>query len=78
MGVGGWLTLLCLTTCWGTKQFSLHGMQGYKAWQHQKAWELVFQVGEGLVPTQDQAVDAGDADLGVDGSHKEKFHQQLS
>ena len=77
-GWRGWLALLNLTTCWGMKQFSLRGMQGYKAWQHQKAWELVFQVGEGLVPTQEQATDAGESDLGVDGSREEEFHQWLS
>ena len=56
---------------WGLRQFSLHGIQGYNAQWHQKAWKLVFQVGEGPVPTQDQAVAVGDSEPGIDGSHEE-------
>lgn len=51
---------------------SLHSAQGRSAWNHQRAWHLVFQVGKVCVPAQGQAVDVGDSELGW---HKEEIHQ---
>lgn len=51
---------------------SLHSAQGRSAWNHPRAWHLVFQVGKVCVPAQGQAVDVGDSELGW---HKEEIHQ---
>lgn len=67
------LALPCLTSCWGERQFSLHGTQDHKAWEHHKAQDLVLQVGEVPVPAQYQAVGVGDSELAVGRSHEQKF-----